>query len=69
MTTYVYETIPRDPDESPVRFEVRQRMSDPPLERHPDTGQPVRRVVSGGMGILQKGAAAPPPSACCGGGG
>ena len=29
-------------------------MKDAPLTRHPDTGEPVRRVISGGYGILEK---------------
>ena len=48
MATYVYETIPRRPNELPMRFEVTQSMKDAPLTRHPDTGEPVRRVISGG---------------------
>ena len=51
MPTYVYETIPAAGEE-PVRFEVEQRISAPALTAHPDTGVPVRRVVSGGAGIL-----------------
>ena len=73
MTTYVYETIPRMPGEEPRRFEVRQSMNDQPLANHPETGEPVRRVVLGGFGI--KTSAKPqrpsrPPSghSCCGGG-
>ncbi len=45
MPTYEYETIPTD-GRPPVRFEVQQRMSDPPLEVHPETGEPVQRVMS-----------------------
>ncbi len=52
MPTYVYETIPSTPDETAERFEVRQSMSDAPLETHPDTGRPVRRVISGGLGYI-----------------
>ena len=51
MPTYVYETIPAAGEE-PVRFEVEQRMSTPALTAHPETGVPVRRVVTGGAGIL-----------------
>ena len=54
MATYVYETIPRQPGESPQRFEVVQSMKDAPLVRHPDTGEPVRRVITGGYGVLAK---------------
>ena len=63
MTTYVYETIPQRPGEKAERFEVRQSMQDTPLQRHPETGVPVRRVIAGGYGfIAQK--ASPPPRPC-----
>ena len=52
MATYVYETIPQHPDEAPLQFEVVQSMKEAALASHPDTGQPVRRVVSGGYGLL-----------------
>jgi hypothetical protein len=29
-------------------------MKDAPLTRHPDTGEPVRRVISGGFGYMEK---------------
>jgi len=59
MATYVYETIPRQDGEIPRRFEVVQGMKDAPLTRHPDTGEPVRRVISGGYGIMSKPSASP----------
>jgi hypothetical protein len=52
MATYVYETIPRQDGETPRRFEVRQSMKDVPLTRHPDTGEAVKRVISGGYGLM-----------------
>ena len=52
MATYVYETIPRHADESPQRFEIVQSMKDAALATHPETGQPVRRVVMGGYGLI-----------------
>ena len=60
MATYVYETIPRQAGEAPRRFEVVQGMKDAPLRRHPDTGEPVRRVISGGYGIMSKPSASAP---------
>ncbi len=39
MPTYVYEVV-----DSGERFEVVQTMSEAPLEKHPETGNPVRRV-------------------------
>nr|VFJ56480.1 MAG: hypothetical protein BECKFW1821A_GA0114235_106118 [Candidatus Kentron sp. FW]VFJ60178.1 MAG: hypothetical protein BECKFW1821B_GA0114236_10546 [Candidatus Kentron sp. FW]VFJ69945.1 MAG: hypothetical protein BECKFW1821C_GA0114237_102040 [Candidatus Kentron sp. FW] len=52
MPTYVYETIPENSSIEPRRFEVEQRMADEPLATDPDTGLPVRRVITGGVGFL-----------------
>ena len=56
MATYVYETIPRNPKSKPRRFEIEQKMSDPPLKAEPKTGLPVRRVIVGGSGVVTHGA-------------
>jgi predicted nucleic acid-binding Zn ribbon protein len=56
MATYVYETISKNPKEKPRRFEVEQKMSDPPLKVEPKTGVPVRRVIVGGSGLVTHGA-------------
>jgi predicted nucleic acid-binding Zn ribbon protein len=56
MATYVYETIPDKPNQEPRRFEVEQKMSDPPLTKDPRTGEPVRRVIVGGSGWVTHGA-------------
>lgn len=55
MATYVYETIPQRDGEQPRRFEMVQSMKDAPLTRDPQTGAPVRRVISGGFGLLRVG--------------
>ena len=55
MATYIYETIPEKPGEKPRRFEVQQKMSDPPLKADPETGLPVRRVITGGSGVIFSG--------------
>jgi predicted nucleic acid-binding Zn ribbon protein len=70
MTTYVYATIPQTPGEDPSYFELKQSMQDPPLTRHPETGEAVRRVILGGFGILGSGKSTkqPAPRAGCGGG-
>jgi hypothetical protein len=44
MPTYVYEIINEDGSSGPM-FEHIQRISEPPLTEHPETGQPVRRVL------------------------
>lgn len=55
MPTYVYETVPDAAETEPRRFEVFQRMSDAPLTVDPDSGLPVRRLVTGGIGLHLKG--------------
>ncbi|MEA3188396.1 MAG: hypothetical protein QOD99_2226 [Chthoniobacter sp.] len=67
MPTYVYETT----GAKKRQFEVRQSMTDAPLTRDPETGEPVHRVISGGYGIMQKGTgkAAAPRQHGCGSGG
>jgi len=44
MPTYVYEVV-REDGTGGERFEVSQSMSDPALTVHPETGEPVRRVI------------------------
>lgn len=46
MPVYVYEFVFEDDDEPGRRFEYRQKITDPPLTRHPITGDPVRRVIT-----------------------
>jgi predicted nucleic acid-binding Zn ribbon protein len=43
MPTYVYQVINDDGSDGEV-FEVVQRMSEPALTRHPESGKPVRRI-------------------------
>ena len=45
MTTYVYETIPAKSGEKPSYFEFKQGMNDAPFAKHPETGEPIRRVL------------------------
>ncbi|MCH6257787.1 zinc ribbon domain-containing protein [Puniceicoccaceae bacterium K14] len=67
MATYIYETIPSDENEKPVRFEVQQSMKDDPLTHHPENGKPVKRVITGGFGYTPKSGSTPPSSSgCCG---
>ena len=69
MTTYVYETIPAKSGDAPRYYEFRQSMKDAAFSRHPETGEPIRRVVTGGFGLLSVGKASAPSSAGNGGGG
>lgn len=69
MPTYLYETIPASATEQVEQFEMKQSFSEAPLEAHPTTGAPVRRVISGGMGLVTRGeggSALPEPGPGCG---
>jgi hypothetical protein len=55
MPTYIYETVPADKAVQPRRFELTQKMSDAALKTDPETGLPVKRIVTGGMGLKFKG--------------
>lgn len=61
MPTYVYETIPEKEGEEPTQFEVFQKMSDDALTKHPETGKPVQRIISGGLPLPT----ASKSSGCC----
>ncbi len=72
MAIYVYQTVPATKG-GPVRtYEIRQSMKDAALTEHPETKEPIRRVITGGLGIMtsSKAASAPPPQGGggCGGG-
>lgn len=55
MPTYTYETVPTKKGVEPKQFEIQQSMKDAPLKTHPQTGEPVRRLISGGFGFIDKG--------------
>ena len=48
--------------ETDPRFEVKQSMKDEPLRVDPETGEPVRRVISGGYGVHVPGGSTGPSS-------
>ncbi|MCX7868319.1 MAG: hypothetical protein N2322_00050 [Terrimicrobiaceae bacterium] len=76
MPTYIYETIPSKAGARIKRYEIRQSITSPALEKHPETGEPIRRVIAGGAGIMSSKRSEPstPPARassgghCCGGG-
>ncbi len=55
MATYIYETIPLKKGQRPRRFELEQKMSDEALTQDPESGVPIRRVITGGSGLLTRG--------------
>jgi putative FmdB family regulatory protein len=50
MPTYEYEC-----KKCSYRFEVFQSMSEEPIKKCPECGKEVRRLVSGGVGVIFKG--------------
>jgi len=50
MPTYEYEC-----DKCKCRFDRFQYMNDPPLEKCPDCGGHLRRLISGGGGLIFRG--------------
>lgn len=54
MPTYIYQTITDQNDEIEY-FEFVQSMKDAPLTVHPESGKPIRRVITGGLGFNTKG--------------
>ncbi len=73
MPVYVYETMAGRGRSR--RYEIRQSIHEDALARHPETGEPIRRVITGGLGALTKprsGMREVPMArggGCCGGGG
>ena len=72
--TYLYETIPAREGDEVKQFEIKQSANEAPLSKHPETGEPIRRVILGGWGLVtskrSRGGASPGncgcgPSSCC----
>ena len=67
MATYIYETIPQKKGQKPRRFEIQQSMKDDALTKDPKTGEPIKRVITGGTGSIFNGTSIlsmnnPPPA-------
>ncbi|QDU94977.1 FmdB family zinc ribbon protein [Lignipirellula cremea] len=45
MPIYLYEVV-LETGAGGERFEVSQKMGEPPLQTHPETGEPVRRLMT-----------------------
>jgi predicted nucleic acid-binding Zn ribbon protein len=71
MPTYVYETVAAKEGEEPRRYEFKQSIKDPALVKHPQTGEPIKRIIAGGAGVLTsaRGGHTHTPSCGCGAGG
>lgn len=52
MPTYIYETVPAKKGAKAKRYEIKQSIKDATLTHHPETGEPLRRVIAGGVGLI-----------------
>ena len=63
------ETVPESCCDDPKHYEIEQSENDQPLTKHPETGEPIRRVLLGGFGTLsskpEKSACGCAPGNCC----
>ena len=71
MPTYVYETIPEKKSAKPKCYEITQSIKDAALVKHPQTGEPIKRIIAGGVSVLTSspGGHTHTPSCGCGVGG
>ena len=73
MPAYLYETIPASCCDEPKHYEIQQSTNDAPLTHHPETGEPIKRIILGGYGVTTPGTPGNPtdgdcgcgPSGCC----
>ena len=64
MPTYVYKTT--DATKPVPRFEVNEAFTTSQLHVDPETGEAVRRVISGAYGVVIRGGSTGPSIASCG---
>ena len=71
MPIYVYETIPARKGARPKRYEIKQSIKDAAFIKHPQTGEPIKRIIAGSVGVLTSSPArhTHTPSCGCGAGG
>lgn len=50
--TYLYETVPANKGDQVKQYEIKQSAEEAPLTVHPETGEPIRRVILGGWGLV-----------------
>lgn len=52
MPTYIYETVPAKKGGRVKRYEIRQSIKDAALQKHPETQEPIRRVLADSVTVL-----------------
>ena len=68
MAIYVYQTVPSIEGEPVRTYEIRQSMKDAALTEHPETKKAIRRVITGGFGIMTSSRSGSTPQSQGGGG-
>lgn len=64
--TYLYETVPASEGDEVKRYEIKQSIHDDALTVHPETDEPIRRVILGGWGLITgKSSAQSSGESCC----
>jgi predicted nucleic acid-binding Zn ribbon protein len=52
MPTYIYETVPAKKGARVKRYEIRQSIKDAALTQHPETQEPIHRVLADTVSVL-----------------
>jgi predicted nucleic acid-binding Zn ribbon protein len=52
MPTYIYETVPTKKGARVKRYEIRQSIKDAALTKHPETQEPIRRVLADTVSVI-----------------
>jgi predicted nucleic acid-binding Zn ribbon protein len=52
MPTYIYETVPAKKGARVKRYEIRQSIKDAALTQHPETQEPIRRVLADSVSVI-----------------
>ncbi len=52
MPTYIYETVPAKKGAPVKQYEIRQSISDAALTQHPETREPIHRVLADTVSVI-----------------
>jgi predicted nucleic acid-binding Zn ribbon protein len=62
MPTYIYETLPAKKGARVKRYEIRQSIKDTALTEHPETREPIRRVLADSVSVITSSGSSSPAS-------
>ena len=64
MPKFIYESVPESCCQEPEHYEIEQEADAAPLTHHPETNEPIKRVVIGGQPLVKDDGEG--ESCCCG---